>query len=202
MIYLIRHGERKEQVKVAKTGKFYYDRTKRHSHSDFANFCYKALTKNFNDTLTAKGIQQTKDIIPKVKKLHITQIITSPFKRCIQTAKIISKELNIPYKIDIALEEREPYCKIQNLSDEEYKEHWDNYLNYKFKSKHIETCKDFVDRITNAFKKYKKEYGDDNILVIGHSCFAYAVKTLYSGIPENGFIEHARLDNCKLAKVL
>lgn len=188
----MRHGERKIQKKQifkdttsmpANRLKKYYTKT------------YKALT---GDKLTRLGISQVKDSIAKIKQLHIDYIVSSPLSRCMQTAQIISKKLNIPIVYDPRLIDRMNYHFISHIRQDIYQNIWDNYLNYNYHTDLIEDCPNFVDRICDALDDIIDVYKNKNILIVGHSCLSYAFNAYFNGIPEDGMIPYDRMDNCEI----
>lgn len=58
-----------------------------------------------NISLTSEGINQVKQVIPKLKKLNINKIYTSDIKRALETTNIINSNLKLPIQIDKNLRE-------------------------------------------------------------------------------------------------
>lgn len=102
-----------------KTGKFFTDETEfyikqlillRHAH-------------HINNQLTPKGISQTQTLINKLKTLDLNnyQFFSSPAPRCIQTADIISQQINLSYQVNNNLNENKNdnfFERIENLISE------------------------------------------------------------------------------------
>lgn len=65
-----------------------------HAERDRTN---KSIDRQLQD-ITENGIKETKLLAEKLKKLNlnITAIYTSPYLRCMHTAKIINKFINVP----------------------------------------------------------------------------------------------------------
>ena len=197
MIYFIRHGERCEQVKRAKTG-YKFKNTRLMSEPAREKYYKKLEQSNFYDKLTNRGKKDTEKVAEQFINKNIDLIFCSPFKRCVETAKIIAKKINAPIITDYRLCERGTYNHIRHFEESEFNKHWDNYLNYNFETRHIETCKHFCNRIADFLANIKKEHPNKNILIVGHSCLTYAINTAINGVPKNGFIPHDKIDNTSI----
>lgn len=64
-----------------------------------------------NRELTAKGLQDSKDLVDYFKDKSISTIYSSPYKRCVDTIFETSHSLNIPITLIDDLRER----KIDNI---------------------------------------------------------------------------------------
>ncbi len=127
---------------------------------------------NLHD-LTKRGITQAKDggrkIADNYQKIDI--VISSPFKRCLQTAKHIVKELGFSEK-DIVIDERireaeaitkddAPYGDLQ-IYDAEGK------VVYDKSPEGAESVKDVESRLVDFFADIESRYKGKNILLITH----------------------------------
>ena len=194
MVYFIRHGERHEQIRRAKHGIQIKD-VKKMSDTAREKYYNQLERKNLNDSLTAKGKRETRELAKILKRKNISVIYTSPFKRCVQTAEIIAKDLGINFIIDERFKERGAYNHIRHFDEKEFNYLWDNYLNYNFYTPYIETAREFVDRIKLALDEIKQKHANENVLIVGHSCLTYAINTAVGGVPKSGFIPHDSIDN-------
>jgi len=157
---------------------------------------YKKLEqRNFNDKLTYKGKKDTAKLANDFINKNIVTIYTSPFLRCVQTAKILAKKLNAKIIIDNRLSERGTYNNIRHLNEKEFNYLWDNYLNINFETNLIETAKHFVSRIKEFIFEVNSKHKNENVILVGHSCLTYAINAVIDGIPKSGFLEHAQLAN-------
>lgn len=153
-IYFVRHGEGEHNVK-----KLY-------------------STPNFS--LTEKGKQQAKATAQRVKNLPIEIIITSSYKRTLQTTEIINKDLNKKVVItDLAIEIKRPkeivgrfhadpdVKKIKDLMDQ----------NAQLKNWHYSDEENFTDLKKRAkeFIKYLESFNEEHILVVSHLVFIQMV---------------------------
>lgn len=148
-----------------------------------------------DDKLTKLGKKQAKNIIPQLDYENITKIYCSPAKRCIETAKIISKKLNVEIEIINNLNER---VKIKNPKNDIEKEVNENYLNYKYINKNYETCNTFINKCVHVFENIYSKHNNknENILIIAHSSTVYALNAYINGIPSDGKIHWMRIGNC------
>lgn len=121
--------------------------------------------------LTEKGVKQVMDVASLLKQEHADIIISSPYTRVLQGAAILSKELDIPLRVEPML------CEWQLDTSQSIK----NDFRFKMllkdfnrndghnpigKKKRWES-KGFVkDRVTEVFKKYKQY---DKVIVSGHA---------------------------------
>jgi broad specificity phosphatase PhoE/predicted dehydrogenase len=55
--------------------------------------------------LSAEGLRQARDLAKRLKYENIDAIVTSPFSRAVQTAKIIAEELHVKYVVEPAFAE-------------------------------------------------------------------------------------------------
>lgn len=126
-------------------------------------------------TLSAKGKSEAKKVaeIIKKRKLNPTLIISSDLKRTKETAKIISKKLNLPVKYEKITRERNAGI-AQGKKDEQI--NWDLYEKKPLENrKHIggESFLEVGRRAKNfiGLLKKHKNYGDKEILIISHNVF-------------------------------
>lgn len=149
-IYFIRHGEGEHNVKNL------------YSSPEF--------------NLTARGKQQAKTAGQRVSKLPIELIIASSYKRTVQTAEIINKQLNRPIILsDLAWEivrPKEIAGKVQNDPEAiKIKKQIDE--NFHLPNWHYSDEENFYDlqKRALAFLSYLKEFNNQHILVVSHIHF-------------------------------
>lgn len=151
---------------------------------------------NINDKLTVLGKKQIKMISSQLKKYNFSKIFCSPKTRCVQSAQIIAKKLNLSYEACDELTER--FQLGHRPQNKEEKLWWDNYLNLNFSDSKFEVCNQFYERNKNFFDYLLKNY-KENVLIVAHSATAYAFANYFYGnqqdslkrisIPEAGFVE-------------
>ena len=146
-----------------------------------------------DDKLTRIGKRQIKYACEYLKGCNIKKIYCSPYNRCIQTADIISKKLNIKYEIEQALKERN---LLQNINKNyENSEWYQNYLNPNYSNKELEGGKDYLKRTYKFLKTLKKKKEQDNILLVAHSCTSYAINNCFFNSNSNNMLTWTRMGN-------
>jgi len=134
IIYLIRHGETTSDIEDRYGG--YYD-----------------------DHLTKKGIEETKELAEKLKDKGIQIIFSSPKIRAKETAEIVNKVLNVKLEIVNDLRERNNYGILTGLIKSEAKKKYPKEVEklekdeIKHNIKNSENYELFKKRILNAFEK-------------------------------------------------
>lgn len=151
-------------------------------------------------SLTMQGKRILKQTIEYYDKEKAVAIYTSPNKRAVQTAEIISKRYNIPVIVKEGLRERIKFDYVKGSEDE--KIFWENYLNYNFQTDKFESCKTYIDRNFEVFKEIVDLHDkkDENVILVGHSATLYALNTFFNGIPRNKQIKWMQCGNCCMVK--
>ena len=127
-----------------------------------------------NNILTSLGRQQVELICNQLKEYNFSAVFSSPAGRCIQTADIVCRNLNLNYHIKNELDER--WQLGHNPVNNEEKLWWDNYLNCNHKTSLKEDCCDYIARTNTVLDQIKQDnVADSNILIIGHSSTSYAI---------------------------
>lgn len=145
-IYLIRHGETTGDIEDRYGG-------------------------DYDDDLTEKGKKQAEELAKKLQKKGIQTIFSSPLKRAQQTAKILSKALQVNIQTVKEIKERNR-CgiltgMIRSQAKEKYPEAFEKVQEFKNTIEGAEDYKKFVKRITKAFEKLLKE-NFQTIAVVTH----------------------------------
>lgn len=153
-IFLVRHGETEANKK-------------------------KLLFGHLDWDLNKKGINQIKNCSKRLKQItkgkNIDLIITSTLLRAKNSAKIISRKLNIKKIITV----KDIYEKSEGiLEGKTYKEFKEtDYKNYrkwlkdplKFRPKKGESIADLNNRVIRAYKFLRRKYSGKNIIIVAHS---------------------------------
>ena len=126
-----------------------------------------------NDRLTSLGKHQVKILIKQLKKFNFNQVICSSKQRCVQTAQIISKSLNLPLIKEQRLEERYQLEHLPQTTEEHL--WWDNYLNIEFSSTLPDDCASFLKRNFEVFNEQIEQSNNKDVLIIAHSATSYAL---------------------------
>lgn len=143
--------------------------------------------------LTTEGIKRTQKLKPKIDKLKIDVVISSPLIRTKQTAQILVGN-RLPINIDDRLIERDwGLCEGASVETVDRVKCWNYYLNYKENS--IEPLSDFMKRIIDFIHDIKNKYKDKNVLVITHSAVSRAIYYYLNGIPQDGDLSKIDIPN-------
>lgn len=131
--------------------KFYFIR---HGETTFNK--EKRYTGTFDISINKEGIKQTKDVLILLSKLDISVIYSSPLKRALQTAIIISTQLKLPIIIITEFQER-------FLGTFQTKKK----LNYN--KKYFNNAQTLYQHRRQTIIGFNKIRIKQNILIIGHS---------------------------------
>lgn len=144
---------------------------------------WSTIRENRN-TPYIKGIEQAKVSGKELKQklFHIDLIVCSPYERTYETAKLIANEIGYPtekiQKNDMFIERT--YGVLEGtygkdfLTKHEYRDFDD--------VEGSETIKDLQKRAEEALK-WLQSLKEDNVLVVGHSAFARAIKRVVERLP-------------------
>ena len=173
--------------------KFYYAR---HGQTEW-NLERKVCGRS-DIPLTETGRKQALDLADKVKKsdLHITKIITSPLKRAVETAKIISNINSIPVTADFRITER-------NFGKAEGTEYSDEFkLSVKQLAYNFETGENafqVAERIFEVLDEISRS--SDTYLMVAHNGLARFVHSYFNGRDikksEDFFIKNSEIKEYK-----
>lgn len=160
--------------------------------------CFVRHGNDKNDKLTRLGKLQSKLICNDLKYEGITKIYVSPKQRTLHTAKIIAKHLGVS-DIEICNElcERDQPEHF-NLSPKDTAEFEQRYMDYEFSRFNPEGCKEYCNRCFEFLNKIIKIHSSksETVLIVGHSSFAYALNTFFTGIPSDNELVWMRVGNC------
>ena len=175
MIYVIRHGQTDWNI----TGK---------------------TQGSIETSLNEVGIEQAESVKKELLDIKIDAIICSPRKRCIETAKIICSNKDIPIIEMTELEERgfgEFEGKHKNI-DYDWVEFWDWNLNKKFDK--AENVRDFYKRVSNIIEKIKNDYFGKNVIVVTHAGVCAMIYCYLNNLKPNGKLKIPGTKNCEIMK--
>lgn len=146
-VYLVRHGQTNENSKF--------------------------IHQNSEASLSKLGIKQAEKLTERVKHIKIDLIITSPFKRTMQTTNIINNVLNKPViESELLIEIKRP-TEIEGLSAYDDKALdiknliKSNLHNPRYKHSDEETYEELIKRSRVALNFISKQNAE-NILVVTH----------------------------------
>ncbi|MCK5897664.1 MAG: alpha-ribazole phosphatase family protein [Methylococcales bacterium] len=158
---------------------------------------YRGIT---DDALTEKGWQQMQKRVQPIKDWEL--IISSPLQRCLNFAKKLNQQRNIPLIIDAGFQEIN-FGDWERKTATEIEQQWPQYL-MKFYQDPIqypppkgESIALFQQRILKSWQAILQHYQGQNIVIITHAGVIRALFSLLLNIPtKNSFsvaINHASL---------
>ncbi len=165
MIYIVRHGQTDWNLKKINQGR-----------QDIE--------------LNATGTRQAKDLQEQLKDIKFDYVFSSPLKRALQTAQIITSH-NIT--IDPRLIER---CN----GEFEGKRLKDCPTDYDFNNPDdtrygIENITQFKGRIINFLEELQSNYTDKNILIATHAGVILYIREYFEGKPKDNNFDNYKLKN-------
>lgn len=146
--------------------------------------------------LSEKGIEDAKELSKLVSTLKIDVVISSPLKRAMDTAKLIT---NNKYEIlvDDRLVERHYGLGEGKPVDEELTiKYWDFNLNTDINE--VEKVRDLMFRIVEFIEDIRNKYEGKNVLVVAHSAILRAIHYAINGIPEDGDMLKIEIPNLRI----
>ena len=150
-------------------------------HGETDHNVNKMWAGQIESSLTAKGIDQAKQV-SKAKLPHIDIIISSPFARAYNTAKIIADGIGYPVrdikKNDLFIERS--WGVLEGTPESNY----DNTLPQKNldKVEGVEHTADLQVRAAKALE-YVESLPEDNVLVVSHGTFGRAFRRAIEKLP-------------------
>lgn len=171
ILYVVRHGET-EQNK--------YGLIQGQTESDLSN----------------KGIKDAEKLMPVLNNINIDIVISSPLRRAIETAKIITGG-KYPINIDDRLIERNwGLCEGACVDDVDNISYWNFFKNVK--DNKIEKVQDFMYRVSEFLEDIYFRYKDKSVLVVTHSAVLRAIHYCLNTIPEDGDMSKLNIPNLRL----
>ncbi len=168
MLYIVRHGQTDWNVLG-----------KRQGHVD--------------NPLNETGIKQAKELQLLLKDISFDKVFSSPLKRAIDTAKIITNKKII---VDERLIERNN-GKLEGLTKEQIKKIKDSG-NYDDKSYGVETPEEMQNRAERFLKEILEKYPNQDILVVTHCGLIINMRCYLDGVPND--LNSYMVDNCEVYK--
>ncbi len=146
--------------------------------------------------LTEKGREEAKALQELVESLNIDVVVSSPLRRALDTAKLITnnkKEIIIDERLierDFGLSEGKP------VDEELTVKYWDFRLNTDINQ--VEKVQDLMFRITEFIEDMRNKYDDKKVLVVAHSAILRAIHYAINGIPEDGDLLKIEIPNLRI----
>ena len=165
-------------------------------HGETVNNQLGLVQGSSESELSENGINEAKKLHDLVSKLDIDVVISSPLKRAIDTAKLITNNKH-EIIIDERLRERhygtgegkpvEPELTIK---------YWDFNLNTGINE--VEKLHDLLSRVSDFIEDIRFKYPDKNVLVVAHSAILRAIHYCLNGIPEDGDLLKIEIPNLRI----
>jgi isoleucyl-tRNA synthetase len=122
----------------------------------------------FFNPLTPRGLGQIKALIPKLKRLGLDLIVSSPLLRAKDTAEFISSELGLPVVFDLRLREID-FGVINGKSVDDYQKlKRSDYDQYFIAPEHGETLNQVRQRMIKVILDLESKYQGRKILIVSH----------------------------------
>lgn len=146
--------------------------------------------------LTEKGIKDAEELRDTVDKLDIDVVISSPLKRAVDTASIITSN-KYPINIDDRIIERNwGMCEGAHIEEVDTVKCWNFFINTD--DNKIERVQDLLARVSEFLEDIKVRYKDKNVLVVTHSAVLRAIHYCLHPIPEDGDMSKLEIPNLRL----
>lgn len=143
--------------------------------------------------LNSKGREQASEIKEKLKEIKFDKVFSSPLKRALETAQIITDN-------DIEIDER----LIERCNGElegKLKSECGNMVDFTDENDSklgIEPLHNFRGRIENFLSEVEKNYSGKNILIVTHAGVSIYAKCYFEGEPKDGNYSRYKLKNCEV----
>jgi 2,3-bisphosphoglycerate-dependent phosphoglycerate mutase len=140
-------------------------------------------------SLTDKGLMQAIDLATFFNNVKIERIISSPYKRAIQTIQPLAKQLNVEIEINSQLKER--VLSTEHLLDW-FEKLRTTFEDFELKFKGGESSKEAVTRIIEVIEDvFNGEF--ENTIIVTHGNLMSLLLNHFN--KEFGFDEWSRLSN-------
>lgn len=170
-LYIIRHGETFENAS-------------------------NRLQGRIDSNLTEEGKKQALEVRNYFVDKEVDLIVSSPLKRCVETANIISND-----KIKIIYDDRllgRDHGEFTGMPKEEvnFDDYWNYYKNIKYER--AENVVDLFNRVKKLIEELKEEYKDKKIIIVTHSGVIRIMYYYFNGIPDDGLLGEVEIKNCSI----
>jgi broad specificity phosphatase PhoE len=145
-----------------------------------------------DEPLNELGAQQASELAEQLKNEEIDVIISSPFKRAVQTAEIINKYHDL--EIDI----NDTWREIQTDGYVDL-DTWNDIFNFDKKTliENAESLENFFKRIYEALDKLVAEHKNETILVVSHGGVQHALYAYANKLSRTGDMRISPMKNCE-----
>jgi len=176
----------------------------RHGQTDFnaRNLIAGAVEERKENPphLNGVGEEQVKRAAESLVSESLDVIYSSPFRRTMQTAKIVSKRIGVDVKIDNRLREVDVGAFVgRTLAD------WEKY----FEGKDAlvegppggESLNDVLARVKEFLDDINHKYRNKNILIVGHGDPLWMMQSIFLGVEGQNILKTPYIENGKIKKL-
>lgn len=154
--------------------------------------------------LTEKGRIQVHNAKSSLRNKGITQIYSSDLIRAKETAEIVADELSL--KVTYLPQFRESNNgllagMLKTEAAEKYPEIYWNALDWTETWPGGESPEQFFHRIQGAWYEFKKQVGNDNVLLVSHGGVMNIILCLENGIPYTNKETHFKIDDAEIVQI-
>jgi len=174
----------------------------RHGQTDFnAERRYQGAT---DVALNATGVRQAEALAQRLRAVEIDVIVSSPFERALQTARIIAQTL--PCDVQVMEHFRERSLGIyEGLTSEEvkakYPDLWGQRLTRQMNQTPPggETMLEVGCRVLEGLGRLRKWHSDETVVLVTHAFVARMIYGIISRVSDEQFYGY-RLENGEIAE--
>lgn len=138
--------------------------------------------------LTEKGLEQAKSLALSVKSKKIDIVISSPLTRAVETSKIVSDMLGIPFEVDDRLIEQN--YGIYEGVDRKNEDFLASKRNFAYKYPNGESTMQVAYRIYGLLDEIKEKYKNKNVLLISHGGVCRIINTYFHDMTNDEFFNY------------
>lgn len=144
--------------------------------------------------LNARGIAQARRAA-EVLATNIDVLVSSPMRRALQTAEIISAHSGIPIRIMPHFRER-AFGQFEGLSKTEIKNRFPDLWKHKpLRSFEVappggESVSEVLERVHRGIEQLLADHGRDHVVVVAHGFVARAIRGLTTPVSRDSFFDY------------
>jgi probable phosphoglycerate mutase len=136
-----------------------------------------------NSELTDLGKSQAKKLHKRIKHISFDEIYTSPIKRAIDTAKIVSGREDVNpiddlKEIGLGVWESKPQEEIKETHSKLFNNFWE--YPHLFKAEEGESFHDVKERAKKAINDIVSKHDEGNILIVAHAAILNVIMLLFN----------------------
>ncbi len=155
----------------------------------------KIMQGKMETYLDEEGKQQARELEPKLAPLNINIIISSPYARAYDTAKLACPNQEIICD-DRLCSRNHGEFQGKARTDINLQDYWNIKKNLQYVE--AESVGDIFDRVVSLLKDIKERYEGANVLLVTHSGICRVLYYYFNGIPDDGDLTEYESTNCSL----